>query len=46
LILDTPSLSTAVDPIPNCDFWDGIGYDLGATFAALAERAAQISGRP
>jgi carboxylesterase type B len=44
LILDTPALSTAVNPIPNCDFWDGIGYDLGVTFEALAARAAQIAG--
>ena len=22
MILDTPALSTAVNPIPNCDFWD------------------------
>ena len=28
LILDTPELSTAVNPIPNCEFWDQIGYDL------------------
>ncbi len=28
LILDTPELSTAVNPIPNCQFWDQIGYDL------------------
>ena len=28
LILTTPELQTAVDPIPNCDFWDRIGYDL------------------
>ena len=28
LILTTPELQTVVDPIPNCDFWDKIGYDL------------------
>jgi len=28
LVLTTPQLKTAVDPIPNCDFWDRIGYDL------------------
>jgi len=28
MILDTPGLSTAVNPIPNCEFWDRIGYDL------------------
>ncbi len=28
MILDTPELMTAQNPIPNCDFWDEIGYDL------------------
>ncbi len=28
MILKTPELETAVNPIPNCDFWDTIGYDL------------------
>jgi carboxylesterase type B len=28
MILKTPELNTAVDPIPNCGFWDQIGYDL------------------
>ena len=28
MIFDIPELSTAVNPIPNCDFWDRIGYDL------------------
>jgi carboxylesterase type B len=28
MILDAPQLSTAVNPIPNCEFWDQIGYDL------------------
>jgi carboxylesterase type B len=28
LILNTPVLEIAVNPIPNCDFWDRIGYDL------------------
>jgi len=29
MILVAPELSTAVNPIPNCEFWDRIGYDLG-----------------
>ena len=28
MILVTPELYTAVNPIPNCEFWDQIGYDL------------------
>ena len=28
MIFDTPELDTAVNPIPNCEFWDQIGYDL------------------
>ena len=28
MIFDTPELSTAVNPVPNCEFWDRIGYDL------------------
>ncbi len=28
MILVTPELHTAVNPIPNCEFWDQIGYDL------------------
>ena len=27
MILVTPELYTAVNPIPNCEFWDQIGYD-------------------
>lgn len=30
LVLDTPALSTTVDPYANCDFWDQIGYDQNA----------------
>lgn len=43
MILVTPERSIAVNPIPNCEFWDQIGYDLrppslaaaAATLAAL-----------
>ena len=28
MILLTPELSTAANPIPNCEFWDRIGYNL------------------
>ncbi|HZR81389.1 MAG TPA: carboxylesterase family protein [Candidatus Binatia bacterium] len=45
LIFDTPDLSTAADPIANCDFWDGIGYDLNqSVFDAMA--AAATAGVP
>ena len=40
MILDTPALSTAVNPIPNCDFWDGIGYGAPAALEAMSEAAA------
>jgi len=42
MIFDTPSLSTAVDPIPNCAFWDTIGY--GAP-AAVASAVRALSTR-
>jgi carboxylesterase type B len=38
LIFDTPALSTAVDPIPNCGFWDTIGYGAPEAIAS-ADRA-------
>ena len=41
LILNTPALSTAVNPIANCDFWDQIGYNLGAPVAALNAMAGR-----
>ena len=40
MIFDTPALSLAVDPIPNCDFWDQIGYGAPGVEAALAAAAA------
>lgn len=43
LILDEPGLSTAVDPIQNCDFWDGIGYEVDGPFRGLAAAAAAAS---
>ncbi len=46
LIFDTPALSTAVDPIPNCAFWDTIGYGAPAalqSIAALAADAGEIA---
>jgi carboxylesterase type B len=46
LILDTPALSTAVDPIPNCGFWDTIGYGapaaVASTMQALSTRGAHV----
>ncbi|MDG2305029.1 MAG: carboxylesterase family protein [Candidatus Binatia bacterium] len=35
LVLDSPELSTTVDPYGNCDFWDTIGYDLNAPTEAV-----------
>lgn len=40
MIFDTPALSTAVNPIPNCDFWDTIGYGAPAALASLAAVAS------
>ncbi|MDE0887375.1 MAG: carboxylesterase family protein [Myxococcota bacterium] len=30
LIFENSARTTQIDPIPNCVFWDGIGYDLSA----------------
>jgi carboxylesterase type B len=43
LIFDTPDLSTAVNPIANCDFWDTVGYDTNVLFQSIAEAAARRS---
>jgi len=40
MILDTPALSTDVNPIPNCDFWDSIGYGSPAAIQSMAAAAA------
>jgi carboxylesterase type B len=32
LIFDTPDLATARNPIPHCDYWDTIGYDIDTPF--------------
>lgn len=40
MILDTP-LSTAVNPVANCDFWDSIGYEIDSPVRALNESAAR-----
>lgn len=43
LIFDTPALSTSVDPIPNCGFWDQIGYNLNTdVFESMAAAAAEL----
>ncbi|MEW6272778.1 MAG: carboxylesterase family protein [Thermodesulfobacteriota bacterium] len=42
LLLDTP-ISTAVNPVQNCDFWDQIGYEIDTPIrfmTAAAEAAA------
>ena len=36
MILVSPELYTTVDPIPNCEFWDQIGYDLKPPSLELA----------
>jgi carboxylesterase type B len=45
IILDTPALTTAVNPIPNCAFWDTVGYDLDAPTVAAAAAALATLGR-
>lgn len=35
LVLDSPALSTTVDPYGNCDFWDTVGYDLNPAVDAV-----------
>ena len=38
MILDSP-LSTAVNPVANCDFWDEIGYEIDTPVRAMTARA-------
>lgn len=45
LILDTP-ISTAVNPVPNCDFWDEIGYEITAPLRSMAAAAAGALSEP
>ena len=33
--VDSPELSTTVDPYGNCDFWDTVGYDLNPAVEAV-----------
>jgi carboxylesterase type B len=40
MILDSP-LSTAVDPIANCEFWDSIGYEVDNAIQVMNEAAAR-----
>ena len=40
LLLDSP-LSTAVNPIANCEFWDGIGYEIDAPVRFMMEQATR-----
>jgi carboxylesterase type B len=42
MILDTP-LSTAIDPTPNCDFWDQIGYEIDTPVRAVAAAASRLA---
>ena len=44
MLLDTPS-STTVNPIANCDFWDGIGYEIDNPVRVMAAAAAQALAR-
>jgi hypothetical protein len=41
MIFDTPELAITSDPVPNCQFWDSIGY--GAP-AALESASAVLAG--
>jgi carboxylesterase type B len=45
MILNTPELTTAVNPIPNCEFWDQIGYDLKPASLEAAWVILQSIGR-
>ena len=45
MILVTPELYTAVNPIPNCEFWDRIGYDLGPPSQEAAAGILAALGR-
>jgi para-nitrobenzyl esterase len=40
LLIDTP-FSTAVNPIANCDFWDGIGYEIDTPVRFMTDQAAR-----
>jgi para-nitrobenzyl esterase len=39
MLLDTP-LSTAVNPVANCDFWDQIGYEIDNPVRFMTTQAA------
>jgi carboxylesterase type B len=39
LLLDTP-ISTAIDPIANCEFWDSIGYEVDNAVEVMMQQAA------
>jgi len=45
MILVTPELHTAVNPIPNCEFWDQIGYDLRPASQEAAAKILAALGR-
>ena len=45
MILVTPELSTTVNPIPNCEFWDQIGYDLRPPTVQAAAEILDSMGR-
>jgi carboxylesterase type B len=41
MLLDTP-LGTAVNPVANCEFWDGIGYEIDTPVKAMVTRAEAV----
>jgi len=45
MILVTPELYTAVNPTPNCEFWDRIGYDLKPPSQGAAAKILAALGR-
>ena len=45
MILVTPELYTAVNPVPNCKFWDQIGYNLKPPSQKAAARILATLGR-
>jgi carboxylesterase type B len=42
MLLDTP-LSTAVNPIENCDFWDSVGYEIDSPVLSFMTARAEAA---
>lgn len=42
MILDTP-LSTAVNPVANCDFWDSVGYEIDSPVLSFMTARAEAA---